>query len=179
MVSGIVPVDIQASDNVGITRAELWINNTSVAVDAPGPFAFSWDSTGTTNGDVSLVVRAYDAAGNTTSSNPISVSVNNPTLPPIIDTEAPVVSIVNPVSGNVSGTVTITANASDNNGASGITLSIYVDEALKTTGTGSTLSTSWNTRSKNISAGMHTIKVVAKDAAGNSSAKSVSVNVTK
>lgn len=178
-VSGIVPVDIQASDNIGVTRAELWVNNTSVAVDTSEPFAFSWDSTGAPNGEANLVIRAYDAAGNSASSNMISVTVNNPTQPPIADTEAPVVSIINPVTGNVSGTVTITANASDNNGASGITLSIYVDDALKATGTGSTLSTSWNTRSKNVTAGMHTVKVVAKDAAGNSSAKSVSVSVIK
>ena len=178
-LSGIVPVDIQASDNTGVTRAELWVNNTSVAVDTSAPFAFSWDSTGALNGEANLVVRAYDAAGNAASSNMISVTVNNPTQPLIVDTEAPVVSIINPVTGNVSGTVTITANASDNNGASGITLSIYVDNALKATGTGSTLSTSWNTRSKSVTAGMHTVKVVAKDAAGNSSAKSVSVNVIK
>lgn len=178
-VNGIVPVDIQVSDNVGVTRAELWVNNTSVAVDTSEPFAFSWDSAGALNGEANLVVRAYDAAGNAASSNMISVTVNNPIQPPIVDTEAPVVSIINPVTGNVSGTVTITANASDNNGASGITLSIYVDTALKATGTGSTLSTSWNTRSKSVTAGMHTVKVVAKDAAGNSSATSVSVNVIK
>ncbi len=178
-VSGIVPVDIQASDNVGVVRAELWVNNTSVAVDTSEPFAFSWDSVGAPNGETNLVVRAYDAADNMATSDMISVTVNNFVQPPIMDTEAPVVNIINPVTGNVSGTITITANASDNNSASSITLSIYIDDALKTTGTGSTLSTSWNTRPKNVTAGMHTIKVIAKDAAGNSSAKSVSVNVIK
>lgn len=178
-VSGIIPVDIQASDNVGVVRAELWVNNTSVAVDTSEPFAFAWDSAGAPNGEANLVVRAYDAAGNMSLSNTISATVNNLVQSPIVDTEAPVVNIINPLTANVSGAVTITANASDNNGASGITLSIYIDGALKTTGIGSVLSMSWNTRSKYVKAGMHTIKAIAKDAAGNSSAKSVSVNVIK
>jgi len=178
-VADLVPVDIDAIDNVGVTRTELWINNTSVAVDTAAPFAFTWDSKGVANGTANLVVRAFDAAGNMANSNAVSVTVNNPTLVVINDTEPPVVQIVNPVAGNVSGSVTITVNASDNSGAAGIGLSIYVDGALKATGTGSTLSVSWNTRSKNIKAGSHAIQAMARDAAGNTSTTSVTVNVVK
>jgi len=173
-INGLVPVDIDTSDNVGVARTELWVNNTSVAVDTSSPFAFSWDSSGTANGAANVVVRAYDAAGNMSSSN-ISVDVQNTVPAPVTDTTAPVVKIVNPVAGNVSGTITISVSASDDSGASGITLSIYIDGALKATGTGSTLSTSWNTRSKSVKAGSHTIQAVAKDAAGNTSTTSVIV----
>lgn len=179
-VSGLIPVDIEATDNIGVTRTELWVNNSSVAVDASAPFAFSWDSSGIPNGDTYLIVRAYDAAGNMATSDEINVTVNNSTQSPTVDTEAPVVSIINPVTGgNVSGAVVITANASDNNGASGIKLSIYVDSTLRTTGIGSTLSMNWDTGSKYVKAGMHTIKAVAKDAAGNLSTRTVRVNVIK
>jgi thermitase len=68
-VSGLVPVDIEATDNVGVVRTELWVNNTSVAVDTTAPFAFTWDSKGVTNGKASLIVRAFDAAGNAATSN--------------------------------------------------------------------------------------------------------------
>jgi len=177
-VSDLVTVDVDAFDNVGVVRAELWVNNTSVAVDTSSPFAFTWDSKGVTNGAANLVVRAFDAAGNMTVSNNVSVNVDN-YIPPIVkDTESPVVAIINPVAGSVSGNVTITVNASDNSGASGINLYVYVDNALIATGAGSTLSTNWNTRPKRIKNGAHTIKALAVDAAGNSSETSVTVNVS-
>lgn len=178
VVSGLVPVDIQVTDNVGVTRAELWINNTSVAVDTSAPFAFTWDSSGVQNGTASLAVRAYDAANNMVASS-IAVSVGNPVQIPVIDIQAPAVKIVNPVAGSVSGSVNISINASDNNDASGILLSIYIDGVLKASGTGSTLGTNWNTRSKGVRTGTHTIQAVAKDAAGNTSTSSVTVNVIK
>lgn len=177
-VSGLVPVDIDVSDNVSVTRAELWVNNTSVAVDSSLPFAFTWDSSGVQNGATSLVVRAYDASGNTASSN-IEVNVDNSVQPPEVDTQAPAIQIINPVAGNVSGNITISVNASDNNGASGILLEIYVDGVLKTSGTGGALSTSWNTRTKGVKVGTHTIQALARDAAGNTSTASVMVKVVK
>ena len=178
-VSGLVSVDIETTDNVGVVRTELWINNTSVAVDTSAPFAFTWDSKGMANGSANLVVRAFDAAGNAASSNIVDVNVDNPILTVVSDTQPPAVQIVNPVAGNVSGNVTITVNATDDSGAAGIALAIYVDGKLLTSGNGSTLSTSWNTRPRNVTAGEHTITAIARDAAGNTSSTSVKVNVLK
>ncbi len=177
-VSGLVPVDIQANDNVGVTRAELWVNNTTIAIDTSPPFAFTWDSSGAPNGTTNLVAYVYDAAGNS-GSNIIGVNVSNSTPPPLVDSTPPTIAIINPVAGNVSGTVTISVNASDNNGSSNVTQSLYIDGALVATGTGSTLSFSWNSRSRKVKAGSHTIQAVAQDAAGNKSSISVSVNVIK
>ncbi len=180
-VSDLVPVDIDAFDNVGVTETELWVGNTKVAIDTTEPFAFTWDSNGSVNGPTHLVVRAIDAAGNVANSDTVTVNVDNSETPPPSndDTEPPVIQIVNPVPGNVSGRVTITVNASDNNGSSGIALSIYVDNKIISNGTGSTLSTKWNTRPKRIKKGLHVIDVVAVDAAGNTSTVSVTVNVVK
>lgn len=178
-VNGLVPIDIETFDNVGVNRAELWVNGTSVAIDTSSPFAFSWDSTGTQNGAANITVLVFDAANNMGSAN-INVTVDNPVQPIVKDTEPPVVTIVNPVAGNVSGTVTITVNASDNSGAADIVQAIYIDDVLKATGTGSTLSTSWNTRTKGLKAGStHTIKATATDAAGNTSVTSVNVTIAK
>lgn len=176
-VSGLVPVDIEATDNVGVTRAELWVNNTAVAVDSSTPFAFSWDSSGAPNGTTSLVAHVFDAVGNA-ATHSVDVIVDNAEEPIIADpdTEPPVVAIINPVPGNVSGHVTINADASDNSGATGITQSIYINGSLVATGTGSTLAYNWNTRPKKIS-GMHTIEVVASDTVGNTASTSVDVNV--
>lgn len=175
-VSGLIPVDIDATDNVGVSRVELWINNTNIATDTSSPFAFSWDTTGAANGTAKVEARAYDTSGNLASTS-VSVNVSNSIVTPSVDTQAPVVTIVNPVAGSVTGTVTISTSATDNSGSAGITQYIYIDGAQVALGTGSTLSYSWNTRSKKVKAGSHTIQAIAKDAAGNSSSTYVTVNV--
>lgn len=138
IVSGLIPVDVDAVDNIGVSRVELWINNTNIGTDTSSPFAFSWDTTGTANGIAKIEARAYDVAGNLANAN-ISVSISNASTTPGIDTQAPTVIIVNPVTGSVTGTVTINTSATDNNGPAGITQYIYIDSTLVTTGTGSTL----------------------------------------
>ena len=174
-VSGLVSVSVNAADNVGVSRVDLKVNGTVVASDSTGPYSFSWDSKGVANGMNNLVAIAYDAAGNVATSSTVSVNVSNTVAAPVADTTAPVVAIVNPTTGAISGTVNVGVNASDNNGSAGINMSIYIDGQLKASGAGSSLAYSWNTRK--VSAGTHTIQAVAKDAAGNTS--TTSVNVTR
>jgi hypothetical protein len=179
-VTGLVGVNVAASDNVGVARVELRVNNTTVAVDTSAPFAFTWDSRGVANGMVNLMAYAFDAAGNSKASTAISVNVANGTTTVTKDTTAPQVKIVNPVAGNVSGSnVAISVNASDDSGAAGITHMLYIDSTLKATGKGSTLGYSWNTRPNNVRAGTHTIRAVTRDMAGNTSSASVNVTVIK
>ena len=165
-VSGLVSVNVNAADNVGVARVELKVNNTVIATDTSGPFSFSWNTAGNANGMTSLVAVAYDAAGNVASSTPISVNVANYVAPPVADTTAPAVAISNPTAGGtVTGNVAVTLSASDNNGAAGVTMWIYIDGALKASGSGSTMTYTWNTRKAG--SGVHTIQAVARDAAGN------------
>lgn len=172
-VSGIVPVSVSAADNVGVTSVELKVNGTVVAVDTSAPYGFSWNSAGVANGMATLVATAYDAAGNAGVSTTTSVNVANYTAPVVADTTPPVVSIANPTAGAVSGSVSVSVQASDNAGAAGISLKLYVDGTLKASGTGSSLAYTWNTRK--IASGSHTVQAVAKDAAGNTSTTSVQV----
>lgn len=177
-VTGLVGVDVTATDNVGVTRVELRVNSTTVAIDSSAPFGFTWDSAGTPNGMSNLVAYAFDAAGNSKASVPIAVNVANGTVTVPKDTTAPVAQIINPVAGNVSGNnVAISVNATDDSAAAGITQTVYVDGVLKATGTGSTLGYNWNIRK--VAAGTHTIEVMTKDAAGNASTASVNVTVIK
>ena len=174
-VSGLVAVDVSATDNVGVTSVALLVNGTTVAVGSASPFGFSWDSTGVPNGTATLVAVAADAAGNKTSSASVAVNVSNYIAPPTTDTTPPVVSITNPVAGRVSGNISVTVSASDNSGAAGISQWIYIDGTLKASGTGGSLAYNWNTH--RVAYGTHTIDAVARDAAGNTS--STSVQVTK
>ncbi|MES2948774.1 MAG: S8 family serine peptidase [Pseudomonadota bacterium] len=172
-VSGLVAINVAATDNVGVARVELHVNGTTTAADSVAPFGFSWDSTKTPNGAATLMVKAYDAAGNAGTSAPVTVNVAN-TVPPITnDTAPPTVKIVNPVAGQVAGNVSISVNAADNSGAAGISLSLTIDGVVKASGTGGALAYNWNTRK--VASGTHTIGVIAKDATGNSATASVQV----
>jgi hypothetical protein len=177
-VTGPVPVNVNAADNIAVTRVELKANSTIVAVDNTAPFAFSWDSRGVPNGLVNLVAYAFDAAGNWKASPVIAVSVANGIATVPKDTTAPMVKIVNPVPGNVSGNnVTISLNATDNSGAVGIIHTLYIDGVAKAVGAGSTLAYNWNIQT--VSVGAHLIQAVVRDAAGNASSSSVQVVVVR
>lgn len=111
-VAGIVPVDVEVSDNVGVVRAELWVNGKKIVTDTLVPFAFAWDSTNLAQGDYTLTVHAFDAAGNHGVSQNVVVTVDNSS---VIDDEAPAISISAPISGGeVSGIVDVAINATDN-----------------------------------------------------------------
>ena len=168
-VSGLVTVNVNASDNVGVTKVDLYVNGTKVATDTAPPFSFSWDSKTIANGTASLTVYASDAAGNTTASAPVSVTVNNV----VPDTTAPTVAISSPLSGTVSGIVTVNATASDNVGVARVDL--YVNGVIVATDAAAPYSFSWN--SKTVANGTASLTAYAYDAAGNSKV-SAPVSVT-
>ncbi len=98
-----------------------------------------------------------------------------PPPPPPADTTAPTVSITAPANGaTVSGTVTVSASASDNVGVVGVQFKVN-GANQGTEDTSSPYSISWATGS--LSNGSYTITAVARDAAGNTKASSA-VTVT-
>jgi hypothetical protein len=76
-VSGVVNVTASASDNVGVTKVEFWLDGVLKSTDTASPYAWSWDSATSTNGAHSLVSKAYDAATNVGTSAAVSVTVSN------------------------------------------------------------------------------------------------------
>ena len=78
-VSGTVTVSASASDNVGVSRVELFVDGSLAGSDTSSPYSFSWNTTAVANGGHSLQTRAYDAAGNVGSSSTVSVTVSNST----------------------------------------------------------------------------------------------------
>jgi thermitase len=176
-VSGTVTVAVNATDNVGVDRVELKANGTVIGVDSASPFSFAWNSAGAPNGMSTLVATAYDKAGNATASSPVSVNVANAVPVPARDTTPPTVHIDNPVTGTVSGTVTISTSANDNSGAAALTQTIYIDNAVVASGKGATLAYTWFTR--RYTTGMHAVKVLATDAAGNWASSTANVMVVR
>lgn len=171
-VLGMVFVTSTASDNVGVTKVELYVDGTLQNTDTSSPYSFVWNSSMVANGLHTFVANAYDAAGNIGTSATISVNVNNP----LSDTILPTVSVISPSNESiVSGTIIMTASASDNVGVTQV--GFYVDGALQSTDTTSPYSYIWNSTS--VTNGVHTLIAKAYDAVGNVGISStISVNVS-
>src|SRR5262249_18182928 len=172
-VSGTVTVSAAAADNVGVAGVQFFGDGMALgAEDTSAPFSISVDTTGSSNGPHAITAVARDAAGNTTTSAPVTVTVANGPAP---DTTPPTVSITSPATGaTVSGTVTLTASASDNVGVVGV--QFFGDgAALGAEDTSAPFSASVDTTAS--SNGPHTLTAVARDAAGNRTT-SAAVTVT-
>ena len=78
-VSGTITVTASASDNVGVTKVEFYVDGALKATDTTSPWSFSWNTTTATPGTHSLTSKAFDAAGNFQTSSAVSVTVNNGT----------------------------------------------------------------------------------------------------
>lgn len=123
-----------------------------------GPFTISATTT--------VKYRAFDNVGNTEGVNTQVVQ---------IDGTAPTVSLISPTPGPAAGTVSLTANASDDVAVDHV--DFLVDGAVVGTVSSSPYTVAWDSRS--VSDGTHTITARAVDLAGNSaSSSSVSVTVT-
>jgi hypothetical protein len=84
-----VSITANARDNVGVTRVEFLVDG-AVVGNLPGTtattYTYSWATTSAAVGPHSLVVKAYDAAGNVTPSTASSVTVTPSTTnqPPTV-----------------------------------------------------------------------------------------------
>src|SRR5262245_21533360 len=146
--------------------------NNRGGADSSSPYSISWNTTGAGNGSHTLSAVATATLGLQFSSNPITVTVNNGPPP---DTTPPAVNITAPANGaTVSGTVTVSASASDNVGVAGVQFKMG-GAARGGKGTAAPFSGSWNTSS--VGNGAHTPSATARDAAGNQSSSSVTVTV--
>jgi subtilase family serine protease len=74
-----VSVTASASDNVGVTKVEFYLDGALKSTDTTSPYAWTWDSTTAANGSHTLVSKAYDAANNVGTSATVTVTVSNTT----------------------------------------------------------------------------------------------------
>jgi YD repeat-containing protein len=172
-VSGTITVSATASDNVGVVWVQFLLDGVGFeTLDTTAPYSTEWNTTMTHNGSHTLTAVARDAAGNGATSAPVTVTVSNEPPP---DTTPPTVTMTSPSGGaTVSGTVTVSADVSDNVGVAGV--QFQLDGApLGVEDTTTPYSTAWDTTTA--SNASHTLTAVARDAAGNS-ATSAGVTVT-
>ncbi len=159
-VSGTTVLTATASDNVGVSKVEFYRSGVLLTATNVAPYLYSWNTTTVANGSYTLVAKAYDNSANVTQSANVTVTVNNA----VADTTAPTVSVTAPANNaTVSGTVAVTASASDSTGVSKV--EFYVNNALAATDTASPFSYSWNTAL--VSNGTYSVMAKAYDVAGN------------
>src|SRR5207245_2248952 len=111
-VAGTVSVTATANDDHGVTKVQFFNGSTSIGTDTTVADGWSvqWDTTATSDGSRSLTAVATDTVGQTGTSAAVGVTVHNTDAPPTA-------TITSPSGGStVSGTVTVKATASDDNG---------------------------------------------------------------
>jgi hypothetical protein len=165
-----------STDDVGVTRYNVYRSTISGftpddTTQVGHSSTTSFTDAGLAAGTYYYVVTAQDAAGNTSPpSNEASATVT-------ADTTAPAVSVTAPTDGaTVSGTVNVTASASDNVGVAGVQFELdgakLGSEVIATPYT-----TNWDTTT--VSNGSHRLTAVARDAAGNTTtSNAVTVTVS-
>jgi hypothetical protein len=114
-VAGTVTVSASASDNVGVVGVQFKLDGVNLGAEVTAaPYALAWITTTASNGAHTLTAVARDAAGNTTTSTAVAVTVDN---------AAPVISAVSSSSvGSSSATISWTTDeASDSQVEYGLT----------------------------------------------------------
>ncbi len=81
-LSGSVPVTANASDNVAVSSVQFYLDGKALGAGVTKPpYAISWDTTAAGNGSHTLTATATDSSGNTGTSAPVGVTVQNPAEP--------------------------------------------------------------------------------------------------
>ncbi len=78
-LSGTTTISATASDNVGVTKVEFYVDGMLKGSDTTAPYSHAWDTTTALNASHVLVAKAYDAAGNVGTSESVQVMVSNTT----------------------------------------------------------------------------------------------------
>ena len=180
-VNGLVGIDVTATDNVAVSRVDLYAGGALVGSDTTAPYAFSWDSASRADGQTSLEARAIDGAGNVGTTR-MTLTVANSLSG---DLAPPTVSITSPQAGTtISGPTTVAVSATDDTKVAKLVLSISGKQVAQSDG--SSLNYQWDPyaevkgrgRGKNKTAsGTYTLTATATDAAGKIKSTSVSVTV--
>ena len=75
--TGTLTLSATATDNVGVTKVEFYVDGVLKGTDTTSPYTLTLDSTTLANGSHTLTAKAYDAAGNVGTSAGVAFSVSN------------------------------------------------------------------------------------------------------
>jgi subtilisin family serine protease len=93
-VSGSVTVTASASDNIGVSRVEFYVNGMLVSTRTSAPYSFSWDTRTVASGITTLSAKAYDVAGNIGQSGSVTVTVSQALAVPALSSWGILVAVL-------------------------------------------------------------------------------------
>ena len=164
-VNGVVDIEVNVFDNIGISKVNFFINGDSLFCDTIPPYNYNWDTT-QENEDQNHTINidVIDLSGNQTSLYPIAVYVDNLEEP---DITPPNIVIYEPAANQtVFGAVDILTIATDNDLVSKV--EFYQNYELVETDFTANYTYSWNTLLENDDT-EHIWFAIAYDAQSNSS----------
>lgn len=161
-VSGSVLVKANATDNIKILDVRFQLDGGELGAASSGggesvSYELTWNTLTDPNGIHVLTAIARDAAGNTTTSAPVTVTVTNDQTPPTVNLSSP------PPGAVLSGTVTLSASAQAVNAILGVYFQVD-GSVLGSPVATAPFSKSWNTTT--IANGSHVLTAAVLDAAG-------------
>ena len=164
-ISGLVQIQVSASDNTGISNVNFLINGILESTDETDPYTYDWNTNNEEDEIEHLIqVNILDINDNQTSLGPIAVYVDNDSLP-ANDNIPPIISMLYPLSGQtVGGNVTIETFVSDNHGI--LEVKFYINNILSATVIDSPYSYNWDTTTL-VSGSENSLYVKATDFSGN------------
>jgi chitinase len=157
-----IMVNCTATDNVGVTKVDIYIDGSYITTGNSAPYSFWYLPSAA--GSHTIKLKAFDAEMNTGESSVVTITA-------VQDSSPPSVSINSPwdnssyTSGDI---VEITCSANDNLRVKKVEL--YLNGSPVTADTSSPYSFTWDTES--IATGKYTLKAVAYDGAGNTTESS-------
>ncbi|HEX9854754.1 MAG TPA: S8 family serine peptidase, partial [Acidimicrobiia bacterium] len=165
VVSGAAsPITATATDDNGVSQVEFLVDGASIGVDTSEPYEATWDTTAAPDGPHTVAATATDTVGQTRTAQVEVVADNAP----------PAVAITSPVPGEaVSGTFTVTADASDPSGVARVDFA--VDGQAIGTDDAAPFSAAWDTTG--LPDGPHAVTATAVDNTGAQASDQVSVTV--
>ena len=164
-VNGVVDIEVNVFDNIGISKVNFFINGDSLFCDTIPPYNYNWDTTQENeNQNHTINIDVIDLSGNQTSLYPVAVYVDNLEEP---DITPPNIVIYEPAANQtVFGAVDILTIATDNDSVSKV--EFYQNYELVETDFTASYTYSWNTLLENDDT-EHIWFAIAYDAQSNSS----------
>jgi len=173
-LSGTTNITANASDNVAVASVQFKVDNANTGAPVTSaPYTYSLNTNSLSNGNHIFTAVATDTSGNSSISAGVPVKVNN-SAP---DTTPPVVAIISPANNaTVSGTVTITATATDPD--SPVSFVQFQVDGVNTGAQRTVAPYTLSLDTTKFSSGSHTLTAIAQDPAGNqATSTSVAINV--
>ncbi|MBI4948333.1 S8 family serine peptidase [Candidatus Berkelbacteria bacterium] len=173
-ISGIVKVSASATDNVGVSTVIFTAGSSYIGEVSTAPYEFNWNTETIDNSTYDISAIAYDSSGNFNIGKSYRVVVKNSSTSST-DTTPPTISLSSPTNGStVSGTLSISVNASDNVGIKEVYT--VLDGTNLGTDTSSPYSFSYDTKQK--PNGTYSLQATAIDTSGNISSTTISVTIS-